>query len=202
MKHAETSLKDFAAKGMKAIEAQFAKPRDQLQPMISVPTSVYETLLRNPFNNIPLFTGKTNGHDRPIRYDQTTRLFFSAEDGRMLIPIKLVEEKLKQLSNHPMSNLEAELNRQAKAGKAEGPNFKYDKTGQYLGVEINGEVMSPEDVHKPYDNKSCNVCQKPRSAKCGACKGVGYCSAECQKADWPAHKLRCRAIQEAISLMQ
>lgn len=202
MKHSETSLKDFAAKGMAAIEAQFAKPRDQLQPMISVPTSVYETLLRNAFNNIPLFTGKTNGHDRPIRYDPTSRLLFSKEDGRLLIPMKLIEEQLKNPNSGPMSNFGAELSRQARAGNAETSLFQYDKTGKYVGVEVDGKLMGPEELYKPYDSKTCNLCQKPRSAKCGSCKGVGYCSAECQKQDWPAHKQNCRAIREALSLMQ
>lgn len=202
MKHAETTVADFTAKGMAAIETKFAQPRDQLQMVITVPTSVYENLLRNAFNNIPLFTGKKDGYDRPIRYDPTSRLLFSKEDGRLLIPMKLVEEALKKETSGPMSNFGAELNRQARAGNAEAPLFQYDKTGKYVGVEVNGKLMGPEELYKPYDSKTCNLCQKPRSAKCGACKGVGYCSAECQKADWPAHKQNCRAIREALSLMQ
>jgi hypothetical protein len=47
----------------------------------------------------------------------------------------------------------------------------------------------------------------PRCASCGrratdmqrckACKGVQYCSAACQKQDWPDHKHDCRAAQAA-----
>jgi MYND finger len=28
---------------------------------------------------------------------------------------------------------------------------------------------------------------------CGACHGMRYCSAACQKAAWPAHKAACKA---------
>ncbi|KAJ7161895.1 hypothetical protein C8R43DRAFT_316048 [Mycena crocata] len=30
--------------------------------------------------------------------------------------------------------------------------------------------------------------------RCGKCKGVSYCSQECQKAHWPKHKLSCSAV--------
>eukprot|EP01102_Stenamoeba_stenopodia_P002611 TRINITY_DN1246_c0_g1_i1.p1 TRINITY_DN1246_c0_g1~~TRINITY_DN1246_c0_g1_i1.p1 ORF type:complete len:430 (-),score=91.53 TRINITY_DN1246_c0_g1_i1:978-2177(-) len=35
------------------------------------------------------------------------------------------------------------------------------------------------------------VCGKPGSKVCGGCRVTKYCSAECQKADWPKHKLLC-----------
>jgi len=43
---------------------------------------------------------------------------------------------------------------------------------------------------------SCTVCEKgdTESAplkKCGKCKEIYYCSAECQKQDWPAHRRYC-----------
>lgn len=201
MKKPTESLNSFTEQGMDAIKTQFSKPRDQLQSMITVPTAVYENLLRNALYNFPLFTGKTNGQDRPIRYDPTTRLFFSQEDGRLLIPIKLIEEQLKQPNIGPMSNLGAEISRQAQAGKANGAIFKYDDRGRYLGVEINGKVMKPEDAHKPYDSKTCQVCQAPSTAKCGVCKSVNYCGAICQKADWPTHKADCQEMKVLREMM-
>ena len=164
-------LKDFIAKGMTAVEIKFAEPRATLQSVITIPTAVYEKLLKNAFNHIPLFTGKINGQDRPIRYDAITRLFFSKEDGRLLIPVKLIEEQLKRSTeDYPMSNLGAEIARQAKAGKVDAPLFKYDVDGKYIGVEINGEVMAPAEVRKPYDNKICRLCSNPSVAKCGHAK--------------------------------
>lgn len=40
---------------------------------------------------------------------------------------------------------------------------------------------------------TCAACgEKNPSKKCGNCKGVGYCSRECQKAHWPIHKKTCK----------
>ncbi len=35
--------------------------------------------------------------------------------------------------------------------------------------------------------------------KCGACGFVKYCSKECQRADWPAHKPRCQFVPPLTS---
>jgi len=46
-------------------------------------------------------------------------------------------------------------------------------------------------------NLDCRKCRKPPpSVKknhkfCARCRAVRYCSPECQKADWPAHKIEC-----------
>lgn len=39
---------------------------------------------------------------------------------------------------------------------------------------------------------SYSACEKEGEKCCGACKGVIYCSIECQKADWPSHRLSCQ----------
>lgn len=40
----------------------------------------------------------------------------------------------------------------------------------------------------------CSTCKKPflKLLKCGGCKNITYCSQECQKLDWPKHKLTCK----------
>ena len=45
---------------------------------------------------------------------------------------------------------------------------------------------------------SCSGCGifKAKLKTCGACRTVAYCSKECQKAAWPAHKARCKEICE------
>jgi len=58
------------------------------------------------------------------------------------------------------------------------------------------------------------TCANPACAKkvsnasqlltCSACRGSSYCSAECQKAHWPEHKVPCKAkkAEEAAKLLK
>ena len=40
--------------------------------------------------------------------------------------------------------------------------------------------------------KTCSMCMKEKcTGKCGKCKGVYYCSTDCQKTDWESHKIDC-----------
>lgn len=43
----------------------------------------------------------------------------------------------------------------------------------------------------------CSGCGRPAPhlKRCGACKQAQYCSAQCQRSHWPAHKAACRAHQ-------
>jgi hypothetical protein len=44
--------------------------------------------------------------------------------------------------------------------------------------------------------RSCIVCLKKDGLKsCGKCKAVFYCSVDCQKNDWPDHKIVCIPIE-------
>mmetsp|Transcript_96342 Transcript_96342/g.299506 ORF Transcript_96342/g.299506 Transcript_96342/m.299506 type:complete len:408 (+) Transcript_96342:141-1364(+) len=38
---------------------------------------------------------------------------------------------------------------------------------------------------------SCEVCGRPARTKCGRCKGLWLCGAECQRRSWPEHKKVC-----------
>ncbi|KAJ7034678.1 hypothetical protein C8F04DRAFT_1100603 [Mycena alexandri] len=43
----------------------------------------------------------------------------------------------------------------------------------------------------------CSVCRgkgKPKMKKCGTCAKVRYCSADCQRSDWKAHKPKCKPV--------
>ncbi|KAF7338852.1 Zinc finger mynd domain-containing protein 17 [Mycena sanguinolenta] len=49
---------------------------------------------------------------------------------------------------------------------------------------------------------ACSHCHKVKSSndipgllRCGGCRRIAYCKAECQKADWRNHKAMCQAIQ-------
>ena len=59
-----------------------------------------------------------------------------------------------------------------------------------------GGFLAGLAVAKPSEpERRCRKCGglgKPKLLFCGACKGVSYCSADCQKADWKTHKVTCR----------
>ena len=44
----------------------------------------------------------------------------------------------------------------------------------------------------------CTMCNKPKSRRCAECRSSAYCSARCQKTDWPLHKLLCRNLQPML----
>lgn len=40
----------------------------------------------------------------------------------------------------------------------------------------------------------CAICGKEADKKCSTCKSAVYCSAGCQKLDWPLNKLLCKKL--------
>eukprot|EP00975_Prorocentrum_lima_P021447 4522512-Prorocentrum_lima.AAC.1 len=45
-------------------------------------------------------------------------------------------------------------------------------------------------------NQACSVMEGVHR-KCGGCRDVRYCAAECQRADWEEHKKWCNKYREA-----
>lgn len=44
-------------------------------------------------------------------------------------------------------------------------------------------------------SSGCTICNGPNSKLCSTCHSSSYCSTECQKTDWPAHKLLCKTVK-------
>lgn len=63
------------------------------------------------------------------------------------------------------------------------------------------------ESYRQANNYYCTGCQNDAHKfafdlpMCNACRSVSYCSRECQKADWPAHKSVCKVIT-AISIQK
>ena len=88
--------------------------------------------------------------------------------------------------------------RKEKAWKSAIPYVTRIAIGPLYGVpyaENVGRSMALAAAKPLEPEKRCQKCGglgKPKLLVCGDCKGVSYCSTECQKADWKTHKGTCR----------
>lgn len=74
------------------------------------------------------------------------------------------------------------------------------------GPSIDESLANTPEIEGPAESKEkcCQVCGKTGAGpngdkplkKCSKCQQVFYCSVECQKKDWPTHKLVCKVDPE------
>jgi len=180
---------DFVEQGIANVSALLESLRNrksqQLLYMISVPRSVYERLLRDQYRGRPLFTGKKDGTNRQIQFDGA--FFKSVEDKRLLIPLEMTIIASGKRVN--LTNYSHEISRRMEAGE-DLNMFEYDKDGKYIGCKVDGKLMPPEELKQLYPSP-CQICGNITTKICSRCRFIFYCSVECQKADWPAHRPHC-----------
>eukprot|EP00729_Bicosta_minor_P002063 gene2063-18836_t len=80
------------------------------------------------------------------------------------------------------------------------PTFSKKLCGASL-ADLMWTKGSPQDFSRAYDNSKCGGCGKPpakgkKLMMCSRCKCANYCSAECQKAMWKAHKRNSCSSEE------
>ncbi|CAB9511323.1 MYND finger [Seminavis robusta] len=50
----------------------------------------------------------------------------------------------------------------------------------------------PRPTRVPFRGTVCMVCRNPTRKECSICAEVHYCSQDCQRHDWPVHKIFCK----------
>jgi zinc finger MYND domain-containing protein 10 len=53
------------------------------------------------------------------------------------------------------------------------------------------DLYSNNSVEGLLDGFKCAKCTKEAFKRCSKCKGVWYCSRDCQVGHWPEHKAKC-----------
>jgi hypothetical protein len=142
-------------------------------------------------------------------------------DGGPLGPADRQRMKLPQL----LGQLDAAAAREG-GGSAAGPlALMLEQCRQLLGLQPMPEAAEQDEGEwpagaaggiqvwhlgeaRPMEEKHCARCQATASAVaaaggklqlCSGCRTSCYCSRDCQRADWRAHKAVCRRVQEEVS---
>merc|ERR1719419_753690 len=97
-----------------------------------------------------------------------------------------------------MSAAPALVQRTTKASAPKKAGIDYSKFDKIEDSDDEKPNESASATAKPHEKPHCHNCHKDISQplRCGFCKKVTYCSAQCQKDDWPYHKRTCKKVEE------
>ena len=71
------------------------------------------------------------------------------------------------------------------------PWFGY-KVITFEEVKNLAKKITDVEIKSTSDVDICNICGAFANKTCRRCKAKKYCSVECQKQDWPFHKIKCQ----------
>ena len=116
------------------------------------------------------------------------------EAAREKIRNKLAQAKLDESGNEENSDKSRGGRKKKQKKKKEKQDTPYDTNVEsdfWTKVREEYDSLQP-DVQTRDETKLCASCMAPCiGLKCSRCKGVTYCSRECQKSDWKRHKETC-----------
>ncbi|KAL0482262.1 hypothetical protein AKO1_011148 [Acrasis kona] len=147
-----------------------------------------------------------------IKYESEiilTRLITTLSIVFQVIP-ETCRDKLEKLNNEEMIMEALEVTQQLA-----GDDFKKkDLSTKVSIVKVTEEFMNVLDKADPdsedeeeqeidiesMEPQECSNCHKPDAQEiCGACRKVAYCSAQCQREDWPNHKSVCKPKKRKLA---
>ncbi|PVH75822.1 hypothetical protein DL98DRAFT_657892 [Cadophora sp. DSE1049] len=68
-----------------------------------------------------------------------------------------------------------------------------DRKAEEAAHKLQREMLITKPWQEFEMSKTCDRCgRKSGVMLCGGCKGIAYCSKECQTKSWPEHKERCK----------
>ena len=85
---------------------------------------------------------------------------------------------------------------------AESKNYKESQKyeDEWRELRISDEYFIYVKLESLCREKICVVCGNPATDICGGCRGIVYCSRECQNKDWKSHKEHCVKKHKGISM--
>ena len=89
-------------------------------------------------------------------------------------------------------------------GRKPKPGLTIDKAKEEDNNSSSNLDPVPQDVVVTQDpvviTCSAPACSQPGTNKCSGCKTTFYCCADCQRADWPHHKLSCEGRVRKVGM--